>query len=117
MECPKRETTEAEHATSEIAPAQEDSKYPRGIPLFLNLLSIILATIVCGYVCGTCHAILLAIVFANIATGRKLRDDYYPGCNRQIQFTQRRWLVWCCLFIGFGIFTTLLRKTLSILPI
>lgn len=76
MECPKRETTKAEHpipenaptgnAPTENAPTEEDSKYPRGIPLFLNLLSIILATIVCGYVCAACHAMLFNLVFANI---------------------------------------------------
>ncbi|KAF3055356.1 Efflux pump roqT [Trichoderma lentiforme] len=49
MECPKEETMEAKSPTLENAPTEEDSKYPRGMPLFLNLLSIILATIVCGY--------------------------------------------------------------------
>jgi hypothetical protein len=70
MECPKKEMTEAKQPTLENAPTEEDSKYPRGIPLFLNLLSIILATIVCGYVCGACHSMLLNLVFANIETGR-----------------------------------------------
>lgn len=63
MECPKRETTEVEHPIPENAPTEEDSKYPRGIPLFLNLLSIILATIVCGYVCRAFHAMLSNLFF------------------------------------------------------
>ncbi|KAL6689755.1 MFS general substrate transporter [Trichoderma pleuroticola] len=49
MECPKGGTTETISPISENSPTEEDSKYPRGIPLFLNLLSIILATIMCGY--------------------------------------------------------------------
>lgn len=70
MEYPEKETTEVKESTSENAPTDEDSKYPRGIPLFLNLLSIILATIVCGYVCGTFHVMLLHFFVAKIETGR-----------------------------------------------
>ncbi|KAL7929789.1 MFS general substrate transporter [Trichoderma chlorosporum] len=49
MECPKTEKTKVERLKSEDSSTEDGSKYPRGIPLFLNLLSIILATIVCGY--------------------------------------------------------------------
>lgn len=41
----------------------EDSKYPRGIPFFLNLLSIILATIVCGYVCRAWNAVIFNLFY------------------------------------------------------
>lgn len=70
MENPKRETSEANQSTTENSPIEEGSKYPHGIPLFLNLLSIVLATIVCGYVCGTFYVILLNVDFAEIETGR-----------------------------------------------
>lgn len=69
MDCPKKETTETKQPTPENAPTEEGSKYPRGVPLFLNLLSIILATIVCGYVCGACQTMLLNFVLAKIETG------------------------------------------------
>lgn len=63
MEYPKGETMEAKSPTLENAPTEEDSKYPRGMPLFLNLLSIILATIVCGYVCTGCNAMIFNLGF------------------------------------------------------
>lgn len=66
MECPKREMTDVKHPIHENAPAEEGSKYPSGIPLFLNLLSIILATIVCGYVCIECQAVSFNFVLVTL---------------------------------------------------